>query len=567
MSTAEGKMVVKRPSGKNGIKVERIEQEMRWRVWFPQSVVWPQWDGARPKRVTDPEVAEAMLAGFEQFCRDNLKIKFPGKGMIPLELRDAQRETVLGWLSHRQTIVLKARQIGFSTVSAAFALWLTLGWPDREIIMLSKGEREARKLLGKARYAYRKMPDWVRERGPKLTSRSLETMSFDNDSLIQSLPSASDPGRGESVFLVFVDEWAMLNNQEEAWSAIEPIANIGGRVIGLSTAKGEGSFFHRLWEGSSAGTGSKKNMFHGMFFPWWSVPDRDEEWYEEQAANMEPHMLYQEYPSTPEEAFIGSGNPFFNVEFIRQMEPRNPEWVGEIELNPGTRHHVLSAGKSFQVWKQPELDRAYVIGADVAMGLEHGDFSCAWVMDAADSEVVAVWHGKIDPDEFGFKTLAAIGYMYNTALICPEVNNHGVATVKALQRVKYPRIYRRRTRLKRQEAVTETVGWMTTISSKRDLMDNLAAWIRDGHNCPHARTIHELMTFVREQKGPDHVKLHGSPYDDCVMALGMAVEAQKYAVVHGFTKGKPEMVAGSIAWWAQKLSGGSNPKQKVRAGL
>ncbi len=156
------------------------------------------------------------------------------------------KEAVRAWIDKRYTIVLKSRQIGFSTLAAAFAFWTAYFWPDRFVVMLSKTEREASKLLSKAKYLYKFLPDWMKQRGPELIQNNVLKMVFDNDSLIESLPSANDPARGESVFLVIIDEMAFLPNPEEAWAAIEPIADVGGRVICLSTAKGEGNIFYIL---------------------------------------------------------------------------------------------------------------------------------------------------------------------------------------------------------------------------------------------------------------------------------------------------------------------------------
>jgi hypothetical protein len=137
-------------------------------------------------------------------------------------------------------------------------------------------------------------------------------MAFDNGSQITSMPSASDPARGESATLIVVDEWAFLPNPEEAWASIEPVADVGGRIIGLSTANGSGNFFHNLWVGAS----TSNNKFASMFFPWSATEDRDESWYEEKQQSMLPWQLAQEYPTTAEEAFVRSGNPVFDLDVL-----------------------------------------------------------------------------------------------------------------------------------------------------------------------------------------------------------------------------------------------------------
>mgnify|MGYP004259131023 FL=1 len=153
------------------------------------------------------------------------------------------------------------------------------------------------------------------ERGPKSLVEHQQRMGFDNGSQITSMPSASDPARGESATLIVVDEWAFLPNPEEAWASIEPVADVGGRIIGLSTANGSGNFFHDLWVGSSTGS----NKFSPMFFPWSATEDRGDAWYQDKVQSMLPWQLAQEYPTTPEEAFIRSGNPVFDLDILDEM--------------------------------------------------------------------------------------------------------------------------------------------------------------------------------------------------------------------------------------------------------
>jgi hypothetical protein len=277
---------------------------------------------------------------------------------------------------------------------------------------------------------------------------------------------------------------------------------------------------------------------------------------------MEPWQLFQEYPSNPEEAFIGSGNPFFDLGVLREMRPKEPQGFYSVEVSKSGSRYDLDTGGDLVVYKMPERDATYSIGADVAMGLEHGDWSTAFVLDASNGDVVAVYRGKPDPDYFG-KILAGMGYMYNYALVTVEANNMGHTTIKTLQRMRYSRMYRRRTQLKRTVTATETLGWYTSHGNKADLLNQLGVWIRT-HNVPHEPTINELKTFRREQKG-EKVKLQGSPYDDLVMGLAIAVESRNYAVLNKVGNVTPKTVPGSIEWWANRLDGAKR-RNKRRVG-
>ena len=250
------------------------------------------------------------------FLENYWYIAHPAHGRILFSLREAQEKALKEWSENRYSLTLKARQIGWTTLVAAHQFWLAFFHPDQNIIDLSRTERESVLLLKKTKYGAKHLPDWMINRGPKSLVEHQQRMAFDNGSQIVSMPSASDPARGESASLVVVDEWAFLPSPEDAWASIEPVADVGGRIIGLSTANGSGNFFHHLWTGATTGN----NKFSPMFFPWSATGDRDESWYESKRDSMLPWQLAQEYPTTPEEAFIRSGNPVFDLDVLDAMQ-------------------------------------------------------------------------------------------------------------------------------------------------------------------------------------------------------------------------------------------------------
>jgi hypothetical protein len=497
----------------------------------------------RKCRGADDATLEEQLEAFVYFCENYWHIKHPERGRIKFEMREAQVETMRVWMSERYSIVLKARQIGFSTLAAAYAFWLVFFRPDRFVVMLSRTERESVKLLAKSKYGFRFMPQWMKERGPKQTTDHQQKMMFDNESAIESLPSGSDPARGESVYLVIVDEWAFLPNPEEAWASIEPIADVGGRVIGLSTANGSGNFFHQMWVGSQTGT----NQFEGIFFPW-SAGDRDEDWYTVKARNMQPWQLHQEYPRSPEEAFVKSGNPVFDIDMLDSFETLEP-MVGFLHAYADKKYEFDEGEDGpLSVWAFPAVDSVYVIGADVAEGFSYGDFSSAHVVDATTGEVVAHWHGHCEPDVFG-DILADLGWWYNQCLVAVESNNHGLTTIKAAQRAGYRNLFRQRKITQRNPQATETLGWKTTTVTKPLSIDELSAAIRNEELIIYCqRTIAELRTYVRKDNG----RTAGSPHDDRTMSLAITNQMLKYVWLPEF-RGDVVVPKNSLMWWEQHM--------------
>lgn len=513
-----------------------------------------EWRKCRgPEGASTGELAEA----FAFFCSNYWFIKHPERGRILFEMRDAQVETVRSWLEHRYTVVLKARQIGFSTLAAAFAFWLAFFWPDRFVVMLSRTEREAVKLLAKSKYGYKALPLWMRQRGPAETSNNQLKLTFSNESAIESLPSGNDPARGESVYLVIVDEMAFLPNSEEAWASIEPIADVGGRVITLSTANGSGNFFHKLWIGAEQGL----NLFKPIFWPW-SAGDRDSDWYEAKKRTMPDWQLHQEYPSNPDEAFIRSGNPVFDVDRLRDLRTEEPSRCVLHVISKKYSEFRNFAEGELAVWEYPQPGGKYCLGVDVAEGLEHGDYSSAHVINATSGLVVAHWHGHIDPDLWG-ELVSELGWQYNGALVGIESNNHGLTTIKAAQRYGYKNLYRQRRLGQRKPDPTEIMGWRTTAASKPLAIDELAGSLRDGAlRLPCERTIAELRTFVRDANG----RMHGSPHDDRVMSLAIAHQMLKYVWLPEYAEVKgPDPYTG--AWWDKLIRGdGSDASKRVPIG-
>ena len=149
-----------------------------------QALLWEkEWRLCRgPENATVDE----QLAAFKYFWSTYWSIKHPEKGRIQFELREAQMETMRAWMTERYSIVLKARQIGFSTLASAYSFWLVFFRPDRFVVMLSRTERESVKLLAKSKYGFKFIPQWMKERGPQQTTDHQLKMMFDNESAILS---------------------------------------------------------------------------------------------------------------------------------------------------------------------------------------------------------------------------------------------------------------------------------------------------------------------------------------------------------------------------------------------
>jgi len=131
--------------------------------------------------------------------------------------------------------------------------------------------------------------------------------------------------------------------------------------------------------------------------------------------------------------FISSGDTFLSMDDIR--------WLGTMVKEPIER---TGLDRNVWIWEYPLSEHQYVISADISRG-DSKDYSAFHVIDITSDVVVAEYKGKIPPDRFA-ELLAEFGARYNTALLCPENNSFGYATIMKLKEIKYPRIYSQKTR-------------------------------------------------------------------------------------------------------------------------
>jgi hypothetical protein len=220
----------------------------------------------------------------------------------------------------------------------------------------------------------------------------------------------------------------------------------------------------------------------------------------------------------------------FNVDILRAIETVEAPGGYLIRQANGFIEFRVDGGP-LAVYAQPIPKGRYVMGVDVAEGLDHGDFTSIHVFDARNRKLVAHWHGKIDPDLLGTDLLPLLGEWYNTALIGVESNNHGLTTLKALARAKYRNIFYDRSHGLRVDQPRGRMGFRTTTVSKPLIVDGVTEVIRDGTiEFRDAATIQELKTFVREGDG----KMHGSPWDDRTMSFAIGVHMIQFAFLHEF---------------------------------
>jgi hypothetical protein len=221
------------------------------------------------------------------FFRKYTYIAHPTKGRVKFDLYRFQELAFRELVDNDYNIILKARQMGISTLVAGYALWLMLFHKDKKVLVIATKQDVAKNLVTKVRYAHENLPKWLQNTTIEDNRLSLK---FGNGSEIKAISSSPDAGRSESLSLLILDEAAFIEYIEEIWGSSQQTLATGGKCIALSTPNGVGNWFHQMWVGAKEGD----NKFNPINLHWSLHPDRGQEWRDEQDKILGPKLAAQE---------------------------------------------------------------------------------------------------------------------------------------------------------------------------------------------------------------------------------------------------------------------------------
>lgn len=446
-----------------------------------------------------------------------------GVGAKQFDLFDYQQEVLDTLIEDDFMIGLKARQIGMTTVVGGYAFWDAFFFENHPWLAVSKNQDGAQKILRRILYGYDRLPAWLKLRNP-VVARSASYVEFANGSSVEAVPSVASTGRGDSVYGAILDEFAFMDYPAEVFAAIQPL--VYGKLIIISTANGMGNMFYDTWVDSQ----EPDSAWRAMFFPWSAVPSRSKEWYDKTKLKFrgQEWLFFQEYPSSAEEAFAKSGRVAFGSDLLAELDFCDPTFF---EWDDAGQRFVPTSNPSpvaLRVWQEPtiEVDPVwndvvlrkpnYVIGVDVALGLEHGDYTAVTVWDANNRRMVASMYGHF-PIEDLHNFLWDLGEWYYWALMIPERNASGIAPLVNLWNLRYPRLYRPKKMASRNTTRGTDFGWVTSVQSKPKMVLDMIQALRENAVDIHDPIFRqEASVFVADGKG-SYAATEGK-HDDFIMA-------------------------------------------------
>jgi len=181
------------------------------------------------------QIAEIKKCGIDPiyFIKTYVKISHPTKGPIAFETYPFQEDCVRDFLNHKRIICNKSRQLGLSTVSAAYSLWLALFRRNKNIIILATRLDTAKLFLEKVKGMFESLPEWLVM--PELLTLSVKEMKFSNKSIIKALPCTTNAARGEAISLLIVDEAAHIDEFDQVWMGLSPtLSCVSGDTLVLT---------------------------------------------------------------------------------------------------------------------------------------------------------------------------------------------------------------------------------------------------------------------------------------------------------------------------------------------
>ena len=443
------------------------------------------------------------------YCR----ISHPQRGLIPFKAYDYQQEMLRDFNDYRFNIILKARQLGISTLSAAYIAWLMLFHRDKNILVVATKLQTATNLVKKVKAIIKNLPDWMRISDIEIDNRT--SFELKNGSQIKGSSTSGDAGRSEALSLLVIDEAAHVEKLGDLWTALYPTLSTGGRCIALSTPNGVGNWFHQNCVEAEAGT----NAFKMTTLLWDVHPDRDKTWFDKETKNMSKRQIAQELECN------------FNVSGETVIHPDDIQWYLERVVSPEYR---TGFDRNYWIWKKYDPAKPYLIVADVARG-DGKDNSAFHIMELESMEVVAEYVGKPTPDDFA-DILYGVASEYGNPMLVIENNNIGYAVLKKLLDKEYHNLYHSR---KGDHQYVDPVaaqwqsnvvpGFTTSSKTRPLIVAKMEEFMRNKLiKINSTRLLSEMKTFIWKAGRPQAMRSYN---DDLVMSFAIGCWVRDTVIV------------------------------------
>ena len=324
----------------------------------------------------DPET------GYLYFMDNFFMIQHPTKGSMVYHPWPYQQRLIETYHNYRFSISLMPRQSGKSTSAAGYLLWYAMFNPDSTILIAAHKYTGAQEIMNRVRYAYENCPDHIKA---GVTTYNKGSLDFENGSRIVSATTTENTGRGMSITLLYLDEFAFVRPSiaELFWTSITPTLSTGGKAIITSTPNSDEDQFALIWKGANKTEDEYGNQtelgvngFKAYRAYWHEQPGRDQKWADEMKAQLGEDRFNREIGGE----FIIADETLINPNTLIELTGIEPvQRMGQVRW-----------------YKKPEKGNIYVVGLDPSLGTG-GDPAAIQIFEANTTTQVGEWkHNKTD---------------------------------------------------------------------------------------------------------------------------------------------------------------------------
>lgn len=492
--------------------------------------------------------------------------------MVPLRFNPSQQkinQQVRAWREKGNPlwiIFLKARRLGVSTWAEALLVTQMIAREHARGVIVAQLQSTADELFEQAKGFASSLPYHL----PPPTQHKLFFPHRDTHSgrtVMSTIRKVTAQtvigGRGLTFSDIHMTEAAFYPGEDSFVALINTVSgkDPNNAVVIETTAngiEGKGAAYYNYWEAAVRGD----NGFLPIFLTWLEdpgcvlddslAPDAPSDDYErmlmrehratkgqiawfrwclEAKCGGSIYKWRQEYPSTPEEAFVATGNPAFDVDELAMAQrhtKQQPVAIGDIELVDGAPEFRERRGGPLRLFELPQEGSHYYIGVDAAKGVDTGDFAAAVGWNGCTGHQAFTYSAKIGPELMGSKAFA-LGSYFSKAMINVEfTGGWGYVVARELRDTyHYPAQYLWRSRDESPDAKPrKALGWETTDRSRRMLLDLYRTALRRGDLFPHDPALVSQMSRAVTELEWRWVVIHG--HDDIFMAalLGWVAKVQ-----------------------------------------
>ena len=467
-----------------------------------------------------------------------------------------------------RVIILKARQMGFSTLTESILFKETVTKFNRRTGIITHLASATSNLFNMSKLMYDELPEDMK---PSVKKSNAQELIFDNDngtglkSKIKCMTAGtSGVGRSDTFDNLHLSELAFWEGDVTATltGLFQAVPNLPDTMIIIESTANGFEKFKELWEQAVSG----ESDFIPLFVAWWEMPEysmpysgfkltEEEEklkelynltndqlewrrWCIRNNCQNDIDQFKQEYPSNPDEAFIGTGSCIFDREAIINRLRYVPKPIKQgyfIYDEADAQQNVMSnirwvndkKGyiKIFKLPNQPAFTK-YCIGGDTA-GDTQGDEFSSDVIDAKSLEQVATLTMQTDEDLYA-KQMYCLGMYYGKAMLAIETN-FSTYPQKKLEELGYPNFYVREVVDRFDKSVTKQFGFNTNKKTKPVILANLVELVRDHTDIFNdEKTLRQMLTFVKKDGGKQEAE--EGYHDDKVMSIAIAHQATSQVI-------------------------------------